>query len=194
MFLFKILNKIFWLGVLVWFMGFMYFISLVPITQTDTGKEVTDAAIVLTGGKKRIQEGFNILKSKKSRKLLITGVSRDVRNKDVIVLYGNLDYLSSSKVSIGREAENTSGNAIEAKKWVEENNIKTIRLITANYHMTRSMMEFKHALPEVNIIAHPVFPKAFKINKLWNHPGSAYLLFKEYNKTLILIYDQNARE
>jgi uncharacterized SAM-binding protein YcdF (DUF218 family) len=133
------------------------------------------------------------LKSKKSKKLFITGVDKGTRNKDVIVLYGNLDYLSSNRVSIGREAENTFGNAVEAKKWVEENSIRTIRLVTANYHMTRSIMEFKYALPGVNIIEHPVFPKAFKIKKLWNHPGSVYLLFKEYNKTLILIYDQRVR-
>ncbi|MCH9753358.1 MAG: YdcF family protein [Alphaproteobacteria bacterium] len=168
----------------------MYFISLVPTSQTDTGKEVTDAAVVLTGGKKRIQEGINILKNKKTKKLLITGVHKKTRDKDLIVLYGNLDDLSSDRVSIGREAESTLGNAIEAKKWVEENNIRTIRLVTANYHMTRSVMEFRHAIPDVKIIEHPVFPKAFKITKLWNHPGSVYLLFKEYNKILFLIYDQ----
>ena len=42
---------------------------------------------------------------------------------------------------------NTNGNAIEAKQWIEQNGIKTITLVTANYHMPRSLLEFKKALP-----------------------------------------------
>lgn len=187
----KVIHKLVWFVALSWFMGFMYFITLVPTDQVDNGRVVTDAAIVLTGGNKRIEEGFNILKEKKSKKLFVTGVSRKVKDKDIIVLYGNLDYLNSNKVEFGRKAMDTSGNAIEAKNWVNNNNIKTVTLVTANYHMPRSSIEFKKVLSGVKIIEHPVFPPTFKMKKLWSNPGSVMLLMKEYNKTLWLLYEQN---
>ena len=180
-----------WFVALSWFMGFMYFITLVPTHQADNGRVVTDAAIVLTGGNKRIEEGFNILKEKKSKKLFVTGVSKKAKDRDIIVLYGNLDYINNKKIEFGRSAMNTNGNAIEAKNWITDNNIKTITLVTANYHMPRSTLEFKKVLSGVKIIEHPVFPPTFKIKRLWSNPGSMMLLFKEYNKTLWLVYEQN---
>lgn len=187
----KAAHKMIWFFALFWFMGFMYFVTLVPTEQVDNGRVVTDAAIVLTGGNKRIEEGFNILKEKKSKKLFITGVGKKVKDKEIVVLYGNLDYLNNNKVEFGRRAVNTTGNAVEARSWVESNNIKTITLVTANYHMPRSSLEFKKVLSGVKIIEHPVFPPTFKIKKLWSNPGSVLLLVKEYNKTLWLLYEQN---
>jgi len=190
MFLFKFLNKVLWLGILLWFIGLMYFISLVPITQTDKGDVITDAAIVLTGGNKRIEEGFHVLRQKKSKLMFITGVDKAVSKKQIINLYGNSGGVDSNKVEIGKDAKSTRGNAIEAKAWIEKNNIKTITLVTANYHMPRSLLEFKHALPDIKIIAHPVFPDKFKIMELWNNPGSVLLLVKEYNRTLSILYER----
>ena len=190
MFLFKFLNKILWLCILVWFIGLMYFISLVPREQIDKGDVITDAAIVLTGGNNRIEEGFNILRQKKSKILFITGVDKAVSKKQIMALYGNLPNLDQNKVEIGKEAKSTNGNAIEAKAWVEKNHIKSITLVTANYHMPRSLLEFRRAMPDTKIIIHPVFPEKFKLMELWENPGSVILLVKEYNRTLSILYEQ----
>lgn len=191
MFLFNFLNKILWLGVLLWLIGLMYFITLVPLTQTDKGDIITDAAIVLTGGNKRIEEGFNLLRKKKSKYVFITGVDKSVSKKQIMALYGNLDGVDQNKIDIGKDAISTRGNAIETKAWIEKNNIKTITLVTASYHMPRSLLEFKHALPDIKIITHPVFPEQFKIMELWKNPGSVLLLVKEYNRTLSILYEQH---
>ena len=191
MFLFKFFSKIFWLAVILWFLGFAYFISLVPAKQTDDGKVVTDAAVVLTGGKKRIEEGFALLKHEKVKRLFITGVGDKATDGEIL---SRSTYLSSSQIELGREAKSTEGNATEAKNWIEKNNIKSITLVTASYHMPRSMLEFKGVLlPDVMIIAHPVFPASFRIKEFWQHPGSIKLLVLEYNKTLLLLYKQKIR-
>ena len=185
---FKSLCKLILVSVVIWGIGFIYFVSLVAQeSKTDIPK--TEAVIVLTGGEKRIEEGFNILQQKKSNKLFITGIDTRVQKlSQVSLLYSSMRQEDKDRIEIGHEAGTTAGNAIEAKHWVEKNNVKAFTLVTANYHMPRSMMEFKKVFPNMEIIEYPVLPPRFKIKNWWKYPGSTILLVKEYNKCLYLIY------
>jgi hypothetical protein len=40
-------------------------------------------------------------------------------------------------------------------------------------------------MPEVQIIAHPVFPENVKVEEWWRWPGTAILIVSEYNKYLV---------
>jgi len=40
-----------------------------------------------------------------------------------------------SRIDLGYEAKNTRGNAVEVAKWVRDHQYKSIRLVTANYHI-----------------------------------------------------------
>jgi uncharacterized SAM-binding protein YcdF (DUF218 family) len=58
----------------------------------------------------------------------------------------------------------------------------SVRLVTANYHMRRSLLEFARAMPEARVVAHPVFPEAFRIDAWWRFPGTYALVQAEYHK------------
>lgn len=132
-------------------LGWVWFaVSLVTMKPDAPGTK-TDAIIVLTGGKKRIDEGIRLLTSQQSTKLFISGVHPDATLSDL---------LNGRKVpcciTLGYRAEDTIGNADEARRWVSENNIRSIRLVTSNYHMARAKLEFDRAIPDLTIYEHPV--------------------------------------
>ena len=81
---------------------------------------------------------------------------------------------------LGYTAENTASNATESQEWIRRHNIKSIRLVTANYHMARSLLMFHKAVPDVVIYKHPVVPDDFQpwTEQFWP------LTFSEYNKVL----------
>ena len=60
-----------------------------------------------------------------------------------------------------------------------------MRLVTATYHMPRSLLEFREAMPGAEILPHPVFSRNFRQSDWWQWRGSALLLAKEYNKYLL---------
>jgi uncharacterized SAM-binding protein YcdF (DUF218 family) len=90
---------------------------------------------------------------------------------------------TTSRITLGHLADDTVGNAEETKVWVRANTIRSIRLVTASYHMRRSLWEFQHAMPDVSLIAHPVFPDHTKSGQ----GGYILLLAGEYSKYAIAL-------
>ncbi len=61
----------------------------------------------------------------------------------------------------------------------------SLRLVTASYHMPRSLLEFRRAMPDIEILPYPVFPVRFKQDQWWLWPGTLTLLVTEYDKYLL---------
>jgi uncharacterized SAM-binding protein YcdF (DUF218 family) len=176
---FRILSllAILWLGGLVWFA------HNIPDEVADS-ETVTDAVVVLTGGSLRVQSGLALLAAGKARKLFISGV---YHSTDVTALL-RTSRQSSEHVAccivLGHEADNTYGNALETAQWMRQEGFHSLRLVTASYHMPRSLLEFSRVMPEIRIIAHPVFPENVKQDRWWAWPGTASLIVAEYDKYL----------
>ena len=62
----------------------------------------------------------------------------------------------------------------------------SIRLVTSNYHMPRSIRLFSYHMPGIHIIPQPVFPDSFKGKNWWLWKGTARLIILEYLKTLLI--------
>lgn len=169
----------------IWFGGFIAFTDLVPRQLLDSTSQ-TEGIIVLTGGTERLNTGLGLLSDKKGKKLLISGVYHGVELEEILSLSKRAPDELECCVDIGHEADSTRGNAKESKEWIERTGFKSVRLVTANYHMPRSLLEFSFSMPYTHIIAHPVFPKHVKIDKWWRWPGTASLLIGEYNKYLLV--------
>jgi uncharacterized SAM-binding protein YcdF (DUF218 family) len=90
-------------------------------------------------------------------------------------------------INLGYTATSTAGNALESAVWIKKNNFKSIILVTANYHMPRSLMLFKKIMPTIKLIAHPVFPARFEPKKWWARPRTASLIISEYIKYSIAL-------
>ncbi|MGH6879808.1 YdcF family protein [Hypericibacter sp.] len=177
---------------LIWVIGLVAFVTRIP-RGGDVDTTTTDAAVVLTGGSERLEAGLELLANGHAKKLLISGVNKDV---DLATLLGSLEPAEIPKLSpetiacciaLGYSAEDTRGNAVETADWMRQQKFKSIRLITAAYHMPRSMLEFHRAMPGVQVLPYPVFPRQVRQEGWWRWPGTTNLLVREYNKYLVAL-------
>ena len=172
---------LFFLG--LWAIGLSRYVGDIPKVVEDKTTR-TDAIVVLTGGSGRLNVGLNLLSRDLADLMFVSGVYRglDVR-KLLQVVHHDAPRLET-RINIGN-AINTHENAEETAKWAAEKKIRSLRLVTAAYHMPRSLSEFKNLMPGINIIAHPVFPKHVKHSEWWAWPGTAILMASEFNKFLM---------
>jgi uncharacterized SAM-binding protein YcdF (DUF218 family) len=149
---------------LLWLLGFAWFALLLP---QPAPPERTDAIVVLTGGGGRIDRALERLEAGDAKRLLISGVDRDVKPRELAATYGRPMSLFECCIVLGFEAQDTRTNADEVARWVARRNYRSIRLITTDWHMRRSEVELRRALPEnVTIVADAVRSQP-SLSTLW---------------------------
>lgn len=168
---------------LAWFCGFLWFVATLP-DRVDDDVSRTDAIIVLTGGSERLATGLTLLEEGRAGKLFISGVHRGVDVADILKLARGRQPELADAIQLGYAADDTVGNAAETAAWMRAHHLTSLRLVTGAYHMPRSLTEFRHAMPQVAIVPHPVFPDTVKSHEWWRWPGTAALLATEYSKYL----------
>lgn len=167
----------------IWLGGLISFAGSIPGHVTDDETR-TDAIVVLTGGSGRLDEGLRLLSLGLAEKLFVSGVYEGLDVKTLLQLSQANPQDLELRIGIGG-ATNTRGNASETAGWVATEGITTLRLVTSGYHMPRSLLEFRHAMRSVKIIAHAVSAEHVKIERWWAWPGTAGLVIGEYNKFLL---------
>ena len=63
-------------------------------------------------------------------------------------------------VDLDYRAQNTVGNARETSRWVRHNDYETLIVVTSDYHMPRSLVEFHSRMPDLDLVPHPVADEA----------------------------------
>jgi len=183
--------------IVLWLAGLLAFVAAIPnqeaAEQSDQADRPTDAIIVLTGGGDRLAEGFHLLDRGLAKRLLITGVAQGVTLPQLIDRLGDQRDSAPSPedlaccVTLGYAAESTVGNAEESAGWLRQNGAGSVRLVTANYHMPRSLLEFRRAMPGIAFVAHPVFPPEVRDPQWFLKPHTLLLIVNEYHKYLIAL-------
>jgi uncharacterized SAM-binding protein YcdF (DUF218 family) len=169
------------IGGTLWLCGLILFTRIIPSSPIDITSS-TDGIVIFTGGKTRLQVALTLFQQKKGRYLLISGVSPESTLPEMI------DQIPfRSQITLGYEALDTVGNAEETAAWVHTHHLKSLRLITSNYHMPRSLFELRRLLPEVEILPHPVVGKIFLKQKWWLDTHTLHLVVQEYNKFLFAL-------
>jgi len=166
-----------------WGAGLFYFAASIPL-KVNNPDQITDAIVVLTGGSMRLETGLALLDRNRADKLFVSGVYNGVDVAMLLQISKRDPETLEGRISIGN-AVDTIENAAETKRWVDAVNARSIRLVTAAYHMPRSLLEFKNMMPDTRIIPHPVFPGNVKHTRWWAWPGTANLMIREYNKYLL---------
>ena len=166
----------------------MYFNLLVPQEAHDKTSK-TDAIVVLTGSKQRIAIGINLLQEGLAPRLLISGVRPGVKLDSILKRNGiqNLPTNISQAIELDHQAYDTFTNGIQTQQWVKSHNINSIRLVTANYHMPRSLLVFSRYMPQLQVIAHPV---TYDLDwQDWRHMlAHASMFVKEYMKYTVVFF------
>lgn len=172
------------LAAAVWAGGFAWFVAGMPDRVADPDSE-TDAIVVLTGGAERLATGLRLLGQGLAERLFVSGVHRDVDVAELLRVSEQADQGLAGRIDIGHEARDTIGNAAETAAWMDSHTFNSLRLVTANYHLQRSLLEFRKAMPLADVIAHPVFPEEMRDGIWWARPKTLILVVGEYNKYLL---------
>ncbi len=168
---------------LLWLIGLWRFAAAIP-KEVASPDQSTDAIVVLTGGSLRVEGGLHLLAEGKAKKLFISGVYRGVDVTELLRVSRQSPDSVACCVVLGHAADNTLGNARETAQWMAAEGYHSLRLVTASYHMPRSMLEFTRAMPDTEIVPNPVFPEFMNRVPWWTSRRSALLVASEYSKYL----------
>ena len=174
------------LTALAWVGGLIWFTHNIPEAVADS-HTTTDAIVVLTGGSQRIQSGLQLLAAGRAKKLFVSGVYHGTDVAALLRLSSQTPNNVQCCIVLGYEADNTQGNAAETAQWIHREGFHTLRLVTAAFHMPRSLLEFRRAMPDIEIIPNPVFPELIKQDHWWAWPGTTGLILLEYHKYLLAL-------
>ena len=172
-----VLKGLFSLLVILLIVVSVLFVDFVYKTFSLSQRDVqTEAIVVLTGGRGRVEEGIKLYREGKGRQLYLIGVDPSVKKRELYRGPG------AENVFLENVSRNTLENAIYGRDLIMKHKVSSIKLITSRYHMKRATLIFRHALPkDVAIYPHPVDTKNLK-EKWWKHEGSFRLLFSEFYK------------
>lgn len=162
-------------------LGFLVFAALAT-RPAPVAPNAADGIIVLTGGtERRIVEGVRLLKAGYAPRLLISGVNHTINRN---VLLARYDAETACCVDLGYRAQDTIGNAAEARDWAARHGFNRLIVVTSSYHMPRSLAELAIAMPHAHLAAHPVLPLGLSQGGWWLRPSAARMLATEYLKLL----------
>lgn len=171
-------------GLAVWGWGLLRFADSIPREVADPDRR-SDAIVVLTGGSRRLETGFELLSARLADKLFVSGVQRGVPIDDLLRVTGLTAEDMECCITLGYKAGDTLENALETAVWIKAKKVRSVRLVTSGYHMPRSLLEFRATAPDIDFIPHPVFVEHVMLDEWWWRPGTAWLVVAEYNKFLL---------
>ena len=167
----------------VFLLGFVVFASVATRTANDFPPP-SDGIVVLTGGEARIAEAGRLLENGVAHRLLISGVNRKTSREDLRRLMKIDAKLFDCCVDIGYEALDTIGNADEARNWAGKWHFSKLVVVTACYHMPRSLAQIALAMPNATLVPHAVVPRQLIGAPWWLRLAAARTLVAEYLKFL----------
>lgn len=158
--------------ILLYVLGYALFVVLLPTPADDRR---TDGIVVLTGGAERIERGLDLIQRERANRMLISGVARTVKPAELAVEYNVDEAIFECCIDLGRESVDTRSNGAETARWAKRRDIKSIRLVTTDWHMPRARFELGLQLPDdIDVLGDAV-----------ESSPSFRQLFLEYNKYLL---------
>ena len=164
--------------------GFVWFIRHVPAEEVALDRNA-DGIVVLTGGASRIQDAIELLAAGRGKRLLISGVHRATTSAEIARIAPRYEGLVSCCVDLDYSAVNTSGNAIETRRWVKDRNFTSLIVVTSAYHMPRTMAELEKQMPDIALVPFPVVTEKLRNEPWWTSGPTARLIFFEYAKFVV---------
>ena len=168
-------------------LGYMSFAHNVEVSRPQSPLPEADAIVALTGGAtQRLTTAMKLLSEGRGRRMLISGVNPRVADKEVYAVLDGPAELIACCVDLGRQAEDTLGNASETAVWAKRNGFGRIIVVTDDYHMPRSLAELHVAMPTTQLIPYPVSTPLARAGAWQRDMGAATRLGGEYVKYLIV--------
>ncbi|HWX50352.1 MAG TPA: YdcF family protein [Roseomonas sp.] len=142
----------------------------------------TDGVAVLTGGPQRVEAGMRLLAQGKTHWLIISGVAPVTDLEDLARTAGLPAEILAARTTLGHTATSTRGNGKEIAHWARARQIRSLRVVTAAFHMPRALLELRRTLPGVVLIPYPVQTEGPRLT----------LLVREYLKLIGAMFGLSA--
>jgi uncharacterized SAM-binding protein YcdF (DUF218 family) len=182
---------------LAWLWGLAGYVDEIRRLQVEYGVQApswhsvtsADAIVVATGGSGRLASGIELLKAERAPTLFISGVDPTVARDRIRELIAPPPAGLSSEtiaccVALGYGARDTVGNAREVADWMAANDYGSLILVTSGYHLPRTLLEFRHVMPDTRMELVAVPSAEVRTEDYWRNPGSFALLAAEWSKYL----------
>jgi len=160
-----------------------FFVFLWSLPQTPGRAVRADGIVALTGGDSRLDAAETLLEEGAGKRLLISGVHPTITKSDLKrLVHGGHKF--DCCVDLGFVATSTRGNASEASAWAHDHGYRSLIIVTADYHMPRSMHEFAAEMPDIKLLPYPVRQDDVDVAEWWQDPHTFHVLHLEYAKYL----------
>lgn len=143
-----------------------------------------DGVVALTGGPDRIAGATALLAGGRASRMLISGVNGRTTRAELAREHPRYGALVECCVDIGYAAENTQGNAIETARWSRRHGLRSLIVVTADYHMPRAIAELREAIPDAVLTPHPIRTARLQTGQWWRDVEALRLVTVEYVKYL----------
>jgi uncharacterized SAM-binding protein YcdF (DUF218 family) len=167
---------------LAWGAGLAWFIHEAN-RKPDPGV-TADGIVAFTGGADRVETALHLLADGRGGRLLVSGIGGGAELADLARRAGLDPAPLADRVTLGRQATSTRGNAEETAAWARANGLRSLLVVTAGYHMPRALTELARALPGVDLRPVPVVPPAMQGPGGVRDARTLRLMAAEYTKWL----------
>jgi uncharacterized SAM-binding protein YcdF (DUF218 family) len=161
--------------------GLAHFATTIP-RAAAVAFAPADAVVVLTGGVGRLDAGIALLDRGFGRRLFVSGVHPGVELNALLRQAPAVREGRDCCITLGHGALDTRGNAVETAAWAAGAGVKSLLLVTSNYHIERSLIEFRSAMPGIAVVPHPVPAPGIDFDNWWREPRIARLVLGEFVK------------
>lgn len=173
---------------LMWVVGLLAFADRVARSTPAAEPAAADGVVALTGASSaRIEAATRLLEGGKAKRLLISGVNREVTRGEIREVGRGAGRTYDCCVDLGFRAADTQGNARETASWARYYKYRTLIVVTADYHMPRSLLELHATLPGVALRPYPVATAEVNAKAWWRKGGDARRITVEYCKYLTIL-------
>ncbi len=162
---------------MVYALAFLAFAVSLPGPILDTE---TDVVLVPTGGPGRIDRGLEVLRDGNAKVMFVSGVDPEVTADEFAAQFKVTRREMDCCVTLGKLAVDTRSNAGETAQWLAQNDYRTVRLVTTDWHMPRASAEMVDALPGHITLYEDGVPSDPDLGQL----------FLEYNKLIAAVVSQ----
>ncbi len=176
------------IAAMIWGVGLLTFATRVEQSTPAPEPAVADGIVALTGGSSvRLETAMGLLERGRGKRLLISGVNDAATREDIRTVTKAYNRIFDCCVDLGREAQDTVGNAAETAEWSKANGFRTLIVVTADFHMPRSLVELRAAMPGVTLVPHPVVTAQLNA-RAWESGGRDFrVMTGEYSKYLAVL-------
>ena len=130
---------------------YFFFQEVKKFENSVTNINNIDGIVVLTGDQFRIAKGIELLKRNPSKKLLISGVNKNINPVDIMKEFPSSINFFQCCIDIGKDAKNTFENIIETFEWMKSNEFTSIIIVTSDYHLPRVKLEINRFIDNQQI-------------------------------------------